>query len=178
MNLQVYPRTKLASNTIHLLWSPSGNMDNPPNVLYQPNHFVPIFIVGKSKRPKLSQTKIKLKKVDNEKNSSNELQSKQGSPSQQSNENSEPKTREKRQDQEELINDQNNGNTTDAVKSEEKTINYLKDHVIYQFFINQSESSNSCAQLHSSVGRKFLKSLKNGDVTMMLKNFSPRTQRN
>ena len=81
MNVQVYPRTKLASNSIHLLWSRSGNMDNTPNDPYQPNHFVPIFIVDKSKMPKLSQTKIKFKKVDNEKNSSNELKSGQGSPS-------------------------------------------------------------------------------------------------
>ena len=45
-------------------------------------------------------------------------------------------------------------------------------------FISQSESSNSCAQLHSLVGRKFLVSLKNGDVTIMPKNVWARTQRN
>ena len=51
------------------------------------------------------------------------------------------------------------------------------DHVICQFFISQSESSNSCTQLDTSVGRKFFVSLENGDVTMMPTNFSARTQR-
>ena len=46
-----------------------------------------------------------------------------------------------------------------------------KHHVICLFFISQSELSNSCAQLHSLVGRKFLMSLKNGDVTMCQKIF-------
>ena len=37
----------------------------------------------------------------------------------------------KRQDQQELIIDQNNGDTTDAVQSEEKTINYLKNVALF-----------------------------------------------
>ena len=58
-------------------------------------------------------------------------QGKDPSPSKQSDENSEPKICERRQDQEELIIDQNNGNTTYTVKSEEKTMNYLKDIALF-----------------------------------------------
>ena len=56
LNVEIYPRSKPANKNVHLFWSRSGNIDNRSGAAYEPNHFVPVFIIQKSKKAKLSQS--------------------------------------------------------------------------------------------------------------------------
>ena len=58
LNVEIYPRSKPANKNIHLFWSRSGNLDNRSGAAYETNHFVPVFIIQKSKKAKLSQSDL------------------------------------------------------------------------------------------------------------------------
>ena len=46
LNCELSPRDSSSSgDPVHLLWSRDGDFDNRPNVAYQPNHFVPLFVI-------------------------------------------------------------------------------------------------------------------------------------
>ena len=60
LNCELSPRdSSSSSDPVHFLWSRDGDFDNRPNVAYQPNHFVPLFVIPVEETiPETIQTKI------------------------------------------------------------------------------------------------------------------------